>query len=573
MKKIRIMLSAVLSVLVVMSCAIPVSAVDENETEPAVTVNTAENESEEIGEPMFVDVGGKLIPEEEYVRETEPPTEPETVKRAPVREKKDIYSTGASIDKAATGADNSATYPLRNVYRASSSSSEQSSAQVTYYSYDGGTQKTKYTFKNGDYYSGKFKKIVLTDGGITATWVVDESSLTNNANDDVGQGTGTLTITRSSSGALPEYYYGTKNGLKGTTTQVWTPWTAYRRNASDTEWVSALPHDKVTKIVLSSSYTSVSNNAFRGFKGSLSNVTFNANTTVIGEYAFAGAGMKSITWNGDKTVKEGAFYNCDSLTSLNFGSNAMTLKNPSEDSTSGTGYSVGVFQNCDALTTVNFGSQTTTIPISCFRACTNLNSITWGAVTTIKDYAFSSNEGFTSLTLNGSLKNIGTRAFYKCAGSFTRVNFRSSDLKSTGVEAFRGCETLQTADFGQYVTEISKQSFYGDTALTTIVFDGNALTTIKEEAFRGCEKLKYGKETTKVADVLYGAGTNVSSALDIDSNVVTLPYTVSTIEQGAFRNCYSLRAVTWSNLSKCTIFYPAILNYYYTRTVQTVSDL
>ena len=543
-KTISTAISLLLIGVTLLSIYVPASAVTEE------TFSDVIDESI-LDEPMFVDVNGELIPEEEYVRETEPETQATTLAKTIVdRDKKSVYSTGADISVRATGGE--ASYTLRNVYRADTPSTEQS-ATAKYYTYDDDDHKTKYTFKNGDYYSGKFKKIVLTDGGVTATWVCDESSLTNNANDTVSQGTGTLTITRTSSGALPEYYYGTKNGLKGSTTQVWAPWNGYRRNADDTAWVSAMPHEKVTKIVFASTITSVSNNACRGFKGSLSNVTFNANTTTIGTYAFAGAGMSTITWNSSKTIKEAAFYNCDNLTTLNFGSNTMTIHNPSVDSSSGTGYNVGVFQNCDVLATINFGSATTVIPISCFRACGSINSITWGAVTTIRAYAFSSCDGFTTLTLNGSLSTIGNRAFYKCGGNFTRVNFRAINLTATGVEAFRLCETLETADFGSNITNISAQSFYDDVELTTVIFDGNVLTTIGEEAFRNCNELVYGKATTKVADVLYGGAYHISAALDVDSNVFTIPYSVTDIGQGAFRNCYRMRAVAWSNFSKCSV--------------------
>lgn len=552
MKRLKKSFVVLLSLLILLSCISPAYAVSDSEDTTQETEATT-TLTEPIEEPMYVDVGDKLIPEEEYVRETEPETAETTAltEKPAVPEKKAKYSVGANVSTNSTGAD-PASYTLRNVYRASSSSTEQSGT-VKYYSYDGDTKKTKYTYKNGDHYSGKFKKIVITDGGVTSTWVVDESSLTNSASDTVSQGTGTLTITRSSTGALPEYYYGTKNGLKGSVTQVWAPWNGYRRNAANTEWVSCMPHEKVTKIVFDSTITSVSNNAFRGFHGSLSNVTFNAATKTIGTYAFSGAAMSTITWNGSKTIKEAAFYNCDSLTSLSFGSNTMTINNPSVDSSTSTGYNVGVFQNCNKLASINFGSATTTIPHSCFRTCAKINSITWGAVTTIGAYAFSNNDGFTTLTLNGSIKTIGTRAFHNCEGSFTRVNFRSSSLKVTGVEAFRDCDSLTMADFGPYVTEISNQSFYSDSALKTVCFDGNVLTKIGEEAFMSCAKLCYGKATTKVSDVLYGGKQKISSELDVDSNVFTIPYTVTSIGQGAFRNCYSLRAVAWSNMSSCTI--------------------
>lgn len=547
MKKIiKILVSGTLSTMILASCILPVSAAEEKDKHP---ISSSETVSFEGKEPMFVDVDGKIIPEEEYIRTSE--SETEAVKETSivsVKNKKSVFSTGANVTTTSTGAADSASYDLKNVYRESTSSTEQSSAKVSYYSYDTDTKKTKYTFKNGSYYSGKFKKIVMTDGVVTATWVCDESSLTNNSDDTVGQGTGTMTVKRSSSGGMPEYYFGKKNGKKGSVEQVWAPWNAYRRNAADTAWVSAMDHNKVTKIVIDGSFTSVSKNAFRGFHGALENVTFGAKTTVINAYAFANVGMKSITWNGSKTIKEAAFWTCDNLTSLNFGGNAMTMSNPSADSSTGTGYSYGVFNGCDSLTSVNFGTATTTIPINCFRSCQKLNSITWGAVTTIKDYAFSAINGFTTLTLNGKLSSIGKRAFHKCLGTFTRVNFRASTLKSTGVEAFRGCEKLQIADFGSHITEISKQCFYVDTALTTAIFDGNVLTKIGEEAFRGCSALKQGTATTKAADVLYGAGSKLSG-LDVNSNVFTIPYSVSNIEPGAFQNCYSLRAVAWSNIS------------------------
>lgn len=80
---------------------------------------------------MFVDVDGKIIPEEEYIRTSE--SETEAVKETSIvsaKDKKSVFSTGANVTTTSTGAADSASYDLKNVYRKSTSSTEQSSAKL-----------------------------------------------------------------------------------------------------------------------------------------------------------------------------------------------------------------------------------------------------------------------------------------------------------------------------------------------------------------------------------------------------------------------------------------------------------
>lgn len=151
----------------------------------------------------------------------------------------------------------------------------------------------------------------------------------------------------------------------------------------------------------------IRNNAFDNSDLSGS-VTIPDNVTSIGEYAFRGTNMISLTIE-----------------------NAVT--------------SIGnsAFSSCTSLTSVIIGNAVTSIGNSAFAVCSNLNSVIVGnAVTSIGSSAFNNCPGLTSVTLGNSVATIGSSAFAHCT-SLPSITLPKS-VKSVGAGAFASCSKLTT---------------------------------------------------------------------------------------------------------------------------------
>ena len=84
-------------------------------------------------------------------------------------------------------------------------------------------------------------------------------------------------------------------------------------------------------------------------------------------------------------------------------------------------------------------------------------------VTTIGDWAFSSCDSLTSVTIPDSVTSIGEYAF-------------------------SGCNALTSVTIGDSVTTIGNWAFSGCNALTSVTI-GDSVTTIRDSAFRYCDSL------------------------------------------------------------------------------------
>ena len=160
-------------------------------------------------------------------------------------------------------------------------------------------------------------------------------------------------------------------------------------------------------------------------------IPLDGSVTSIGDYAFSGRDLKSITIPTEVTsIGDFAFDACRSLSSVTIPDSVTSIGDY-------------VFRGCSYLTSVTIPDSVTSIGAGAFEDCSNLTSVTFGEnsqLTSIGDYAFYNGISLTSMTIPDSVTSIGLQAFYNCF-SITSMTIPAS-VTSIGAYAFSGCDNI-----------------------------------------------------------------------------------------------------------------------------------
>jgi len=221
-----------------------------------------------------------------------------------------------------------------------------------------------------------------------------------------------------------------------------------------------------------------------------------------------------------------------------------------------------VFYNCDSLTSVEFPSSVENVYTNAFGYCANLTQITIGNGNMNADSAFVNSPNLTkvifpsdvtsissapvfsqivnlsTVVFPDTLISIGNSAFNYCT-KITQLNLPAS-LETIGYNAFSYCESLTDVILPDGVTSIGNSGFSGCTNLTeTIVANfPSGLSRIESSMFSGCTSfvdITIPDTVTVIGSSAFSECTNLAS--------VTFPAGLTTIESNAFYQCGSLTSV------------------------------
>lgn len=227
-------------------------------------------------------------------------------------------------------------------------------------------------------------------------------------------------------------------------------------------------------------------------------------------------------------ISDGAFYGCDSLTSV-------TIPN------SVTKIGGSAFYGCTGLTSVTIPNSVTEIGYATFDSCTGLTSVSIPtSVTKLGDEAFNGCTGLTSVSLPNSVTKLGQRAFCGCTG-LTSVTIGNS-VNEIGSSAFEGTPWFNNQPDGVFYIGNIAYKFKGQMASGTAINIKEGTVSISDDAFGGCRGLTsvtIPNTVTKIGVAAFVFCTDLTS--------ITIPNSVTKICSSAFRNCTGLTSITIGN--------------------------
>ena len=288
----------------------------------------------------------------------------------------------------------------------------------------------------------------------------------------------------------------------------------------------------------------------------------NKAVTEIGPSAFAYRSLiTSITIPSSVTkIGDQAFYNCLSLTTINY--NAAAVENKGIDSE--------VFRNAGTQgegITLTFGNNVTSIPDNLFYAtkAPNIVTMTTGAcVQSIGEQTFANLPTLTTVTISNSVTDIAATAFEDSTGittatmpisavnkvpqnslrtvTLTDGEYLGYDPSGAGMESvgFAGCLTLESVTLPETIEHIGARTFAACKELSSLTIPETAeVMAIGDQAFYMCMALgsvTIPETVESIGDSAFFGCRSITS--------VNIPASVEDIGASAFADCGSLESIT-----------------------------
>lgn len=313
-----------------------------------------------------------------------------------------------------------------------------------------------------------------------------------------------------------------------------------------------------TSLIIPNGITEIKKEAFRG-NNVITQVVIPDTVVVIGEQAFCECiYLESLTiGSAVQRIDEMAFYFCGGISKVNYtGSidswckidfNGSVSVNPLE-------YGADFYLNWGFVQDLEIETGVTEIPAGRFNGCASLKSVTIkGTVENIGNYAFGNCTNLTKVVIGGSVKVVGKGAFNYCSALIYVLI--GTEVESIGDNAFIGCYklleiynlstlTITTRDTSNgYVGYYAKNIYTEGSGESKLIYDPS-----------GC--IVYDTGSSKILVGYDGASTELIIPEEINEiyqyafyhndyiTSVTIGSSISKIGKEAFAFCNNLKKVT-----------------------------
>lgn len=206
------------------------------------------------------------------------------------------------------------------------------------------------------------------------------------------------------------------------------------------------------------------------------------------------------------------------------------------------------------------GKEVTLIGTNAFKdvgAKTPVKSVTFEAESGLKeigDYAFSAANLSGEVILPQSVETLGEGAFRGTA--CTKFTFEAgSKMTAMDDSVFANCGKLtEVENFPSGITKIPDSSFMSDKVLAKVTYAApEKMTGIGASAFSGCEVLVSDASYSPITENMVTIGASAFMGCKGEQfTTVTIPASVTKLEQNTFANCLSLATVTFTNTESVT---------------------
>ena len=298
--------------------------------------------------------------------------------------------------------------------------------------------------------------------------------------------------------------------------------------------------EEVRDLVIPSNVNAICDGLFRDCI-ELTSVKMEEGLTKIGGSAFSGCkNIKTVEIPNSVTeIGASAFLDCTAITTINIGSRVTSIGESAFGGCSGlVAFAIpngvklinpGTFSGCTSLLSVTIPEGVETIGESAFYNCHSLaNVVIPEGVKTIGWNAFYSCQGISSLTLPKSLESIGSGAFNKCD--------QIEEVKLADIAAW--CNISLGENYGANPLALAQHVYVKDKEVTDLVIP-DGVTSISNGAFRNCNwitSLTLPNGFTKIDENSFRRCYGLIS--------VSLPNSLTTIDKYAFADCGALTSIT-----------------------------
>ncbi|MBE6555160.1 MAG: leucine-rich repeat domain-containing protein [Ruminococcaceae bacterium] len=309
----------------------------------------------------------------------------------------------------------------------------------------------------------------------------------------------------------------------------------------------------------------------------LNDFTFDPATTAIGDEAFRGTGLRTLSLHeGLTSIGDSAFESCtgigilllpESLThvgkdAFSSCSGVYELKTPfigesREHAKRGLSY---MFGNHTSISTIIVTSMSTITPDTFKAAKSSLSKVVLGdGVQIIKNKSFKGYTHLGSISFGQSLTTVGSEVFADCKG-LTHFDFGETNVQKIGKGAFSNCTSLQgvvlpgtlekipdklfrkctqlrTVEMQYGIREIGDEVFYRCTSLTSLSFP-DSVTKLGKNVARYCSSLLLVELPQGLLEIPKNSFRNCTALVGVE-----IPASVKTIGNRAFYNCKAMSAL------------------------------